>query len=460
MVAGVVLTFVAVLVLGQRKRPELDPWLRYVPKAEFRAGSSIRDLAAYRANEDALFAEIDRALAPSRAAMEPWNRYHRAATKEIQDRTGGNRTFEIDVPNPRGVAVLFHGLSDSPYSVQPLGRILAASGYRVVGVRLPGHGTLPGALTAIDWHDWRAAAEVAIRDAASHGGKDTPLILGGYSNGAAVALDYTLRSLDDASLPRPKKLIFMSPAVAVSPAAAFAPLLTAASRIPGLEKLAWTDIAPEYDPFKYNSFTVNSGAQIHGITTELESELAALEKANRLAEIPPVLTIQSVVDSTIPPIPSLTRLYGRLRGAGNELVLFDINRESTTLAMVRPGADALLHLDRKASEIPFTVTLVTNAGPESRDVVARTRRPGGSAPEEVPLGLSWPRGVYSLSHVSIPFPPDDPVYGADITRGPALGQLEVRGEPSELRVSPSLLLRLRYNPFFPYLAERVTRFVQ
>jgi hypothetical protein len=74
--------------------------------------------------------------------------------------------------------------------------------------------------------------------------------------------------------------------------------------------------------------------------------------------------------------------------------------------------------------------------------------------------MSWPPGVYSLSHVAIPFPADDPVYGIDATRGPALGQLELRGESSELRVSPSLLLRLRYNPFFPYLAERVTRFVQ
>lgn len=27
------------------------------------------------------------------------------------------------------------------------------------------------------------------------------------------------------------------------------------------------------------------------------------------------------------------------------------------------------------------------------------------------LGLEWPAGVLSLSHVALPFPPDDPLYG-------------------------------------------------
>ena len=31
------------------------------------------------------------------------------------------------------------------------------------------------------------------------------------------------------------------------------------ARIPGLYKLGWTDVLPEYDPYKYNSFATNAG---------------------------------------------------------------------------------------------------------------------------------------------------------------------------------------------------------
>lgn len=459
MLAGVALAAAVMIVLAQRGRPELEVWHRVAPASEYRAGDPITTLAEYRAREQQVFAEVAAALAPAEARMEPWNRYRRAATKELQERTGGDRSFEIEVADPRGVAVLFHGLSDSPYAMQPLGRVLAAAGWHVVGIRLPGHGTVPAALLDVDWRDWRAVADLAVRDAASRGG-GKPLVLAGFSTGAALALDATLRSLDDPSLPRPSRLIFLAPAIAVSPAAAVGPLATAASRLPGLAKLAWTDLNPEYDPFKYNSFPVNAGVQIHRLTVAIEERLSELEAAGRLGEIPPVLTIQSVVDSTVPPIPSLTRLYGRLQGAGNELLLFDVNRDSRTLPMLKPGADALLHLGRYEAGLPFTATVVTNAGPDAREVVARTRGPASQEVSEVPLGLTWPDGVYSLSHVAVPYPPDDPVYGVRQGAQPTLGSLELRGESSLLRVPPALLLRLRYNPFFPYLEERVRRFVE
>jgi hypothetical protein len=79
----------------------------------------------------------------------------------------------------------------------------------------------------------------------------------------------------------------------------------------------------------------------------------------------------------------------------------------------------------------------------------------------VRLELAWPPGVYSLAHVSLPFPAEDPVYGvAAARRGPLpLGRLELRGERGALLAPAELLARLRYNPFFPYLAERIVRFV-
>src|SRR5512140_1694035 len=193
-ILGVVLTAAALLVNAQSERPTLEPWHRKAPSGEFRAGDRIATLEQYRALETRLDGEV-RTIVGS-AATEPYNRYRFSATKQIQSATGGNHTFEIAVAHPRGVAVMFHGLSDSPYSLQPVGRVLAAHGYQVIALRLPGHGTVPAGLLDVRWQDWRAAAEMAIRDA-SHRFAGVPMILVGYSNGAAIALDYTLRALDD-----------------------------------------------------------------------------------------------------------------------------------------------------------------------------------------------------------------------------------------------------------------------
>jgi hypothetical protein len=67
-----------------------------------------------------------------------------------------------------------------------------------------------------------------------------------------------------------------------------------------------------------------------------------------------------------------------------------------------------------------------------------------------------------LSHVAVPFPPDDPFYGAEgASRGPyPFGRLEPRGERGGLAVPVALLMRLRYNPFFPYLERRLAEFVE
>jgi hypothetical protein len=63
--------------------------------------------------------------------------------------------------------------------------------------------------------------------------------------------------------------------------------------------------------------------------------------------------------------------------------------------------------------------------------------------------------VYSLSHVALPFRPDDPIYGATPSGGLPLGALELRGERGVFGLSMDQLMRLRYNPFFAYVDARV-----
>ena len=110
----------------------------------------------------------------------------------------------------------------------------------------------------------------------------------------------------------------------------------------------------------------------------------------------------------------------------------------------------------------FLLTLLSNQSRDNQDVVAYSRRPGFEDVETCDTGLSWPKDVYSLSHVALPFAPDDPVYGGDQagpSPGIALGDIALRGEKGVLQVPAADQLRLRYNPFYRYVGHRVLVFL-
>jgi hypothetical protein len=110
----------------------------------------------------------------------------------------------------------------------------------------------------------------------------------------------------------------------------------------------------------------------------------------------------------------------------------------------------------------FMLTLVSNKNQTDREMVALSRMPNSSAVEVCDTDMTWPKDVYSLSHVALPFRPDDPVYGGD-EAGPSpgikLGKLALRGERKVLQVAASEMLRLRYNPFHAYLEQRMLTFI-
>jgi alpha-beta hydrolase superfamily lysophospholipase len=412
-----------------------------------------------------VFDELRTWAGESRRAAHTFDRYNTdSPTWPGAFATDWNRTFVLEPAQPRGGALLLHGLSDSPYSMRSLGEILAGEGFLVVGLRIPGHGTTPGALTTVDWRDWRHAVRLAATSLRARLGADAPLVLGGYSNGAALALDHTLAALDDDALPPVAALIFVSPALTVTRMAALARWQLWLSRVPGLDKLAWNALLPEYDPYKYNSFALNAGWQIHRLTVALEERLARLERDGRLAELPPVLTFTSVADATVPPLASLRRLYARVARADSEIVLFDVNRNARLESFLAADADALLATAHEPVPFPFAVTVLGNRD-HTVALVARHRAAGTTAWTETPLGLDWPPGIYSLSHVALPFPPDDPIYGAPDQQSATrpdpypFGGLEARGERGGLVVPIAHLMRMRYNPFFPYLETRVREFV-
>ena len=71
--------------------------------------------------------------------------------------------------------------------------------------------------------------------------------------------------------------------------------------------------------------------------------------------------------------------------------------------------------------------------------------------------------TFSLSHIALPFSPNDPVYGRspDESLGKIvhLGLLSPRGERAVLVVPMDVLMRVSSNPFYPYLEERTLEWV-
>jgi len=459
--AGGFVVAVVGLVWHLNGRPDLEVWHTADLTEEFRARSDVDSFAEYLALEDRLFAQLREEVYDQ---MDPVDRrdiarYHAGSLSDPERwPRNWNRSFELGAADPRAGVLLLHGMSDSPYSLRSLGERLHAEGALVVGLRIPGHGTAPSGLVDVEWEDMAAAVRIAVRHLRERVG-DRPLLLVGYSNGAALAVEYSLAALENAELPMPAQLVLLSPEIGLTRLAALAVWQERLGHLLGLEKLAWNSILPEYDPFKYGSFALNAGKQAYRITVEIGAQIARLGAAGALERFPPTLGFQSVVDATVSAPALVTGLFDPLPAAGgHELVLFDINRLLDVEMLLRRDPAGWIDGMLTGARPTFTVCAVMNESEETADVVIRRLGVGEQEHTTQPLDLRWPRDVYSLAHVALPFAPDDPVYGgpqAGKSPGIQLGELVLRGERGVLEIGASDLLRLRWNPFYPYVEQRV-----
>jgi alpha-beta hydrolase superfamily lysophospholipase len=458
----------AVLVLRAwevQQGPPLRPWHTKVPPelspGELDAADWRGFLAAEARAFDAVRREVSARLEPEDRGLA--NRFDPASPLDPAGfATDWNRSFVLEPEGtpggaPRGAAVLLHGLTDAPFSVRHLARQYAAAGFVAIAPRMPGHGTVPAGLTEATWKDWAAATRLAVREARQRA-LGMPLHLVGYSNGGALALLHALSALEDPALGVPDRLVLLSPMVGVTPFARFAGIAGLPALLPAFAGAAWLSVLPEFNPFKFNSFPVNAARQSHLLTAEVQGRLRRLAGAGGLGRMPPVLTFQSVVDFTVSTQAVVGSLHALLPANGSELVLFDLNREVRFGPLLDPRADAVLARLPPAPR-GFRLTLVTNTGADSAAVEERSTEPGSAEERRRPLGLAWPRGLFSLSHVALPFPVEDGLYGlapaADDAFGLQLGTLAPRGETGVLVMSLDSLLRVSSNPFFPYLRDRV-----
>ncbi len=455
------LTIYFVRAFDSRRMPELGPEYRIEFEHEFDASQEDQtDWSAYLAIENELAIELEEKIDSDtrpdslldRFSADSWtfpDNYH----------ANWNRTYEMSVASPHGVAVLLHGLTDSPYSMLSTAQTLVGAGYNVVVPRLPGHGFAVGGLLQARWEDWTAAVRIAIRHAITLPGSDQSLLLVGYSNGGLMAVDYALRCDEVADLPCPDGLVLLSPAIAVTSLAVVTNWHAAISWIPFFEKFEWLSILPEIDPFKFTSFPKRAAWELYKISTRTHKQLSQPTEA---AKLPPILTFQSLIDNTISASAIVTNLYNKLPANGSDLVVYDINRNSTLLHLMKnvPGDPA--NYFESAAPLNFRVTILRNRDRYNLNVESWTLAAGQSVPVIDRTNLDWPIGIYSLSHIALPFPANDQVYGDGSVRNDnnvVFGALAPRGEQGVLQLTSDYFLRARYNRFFGFQQNYLTEWL-
>ena len=375
-----------------------------------------------------------------------------------------NRSFELSADNPRGGVLLLHGLNG--FALQPAFTSVRCSMSRATGSSACDYRDTALSRLRLNFHAgriwrlqlawrWRISSRRSVRG---------PVHIAGYSNGAALALDHALASIDDPELPKPASLILISPSIGgVRGLRPWRGQPRQPARYPALDGFAWTQTTVEFDPYKYNSFPVNGGAIARRLTQSVASRIAKLSQTDQAASFPPVLVFKSAVDATVSIDAVVDRLLARLPDNGNELVLFDINRSAVHSILLVSDPGPITSRLMQDDSLPFAITLVANDSPTSASIVTRFKPPfSAEVTHSEDLDLEWPQGIISLSHVALPFAPDDPLYGQFRPQerdALYLGQIAIRGERGLMKLSNDWLLRLRFNPFYSILENRVTEWV-
>ncbi len=450
------------LALYMHSLPALSIWHTTTLKNDFTRNSNVKTFSDYLKMEDTLFRELDAKIYDKIPSKEKnrINRYTRGAYADPERwKQNWNRSFELPVKDPKMGVLLLHGMSDSPYSLHAQAVLLHQKGVWVVAMRMPGHGTIPSGLIKLRWEDMAAAVKIGMQRLKEKVGSK-PVHIIGYSTGATLALNYTFDALNDETLTLPKSLIFYSPAVGLSAAAPFAIWQSRIAHILGLKKMEWNAIEPEYDPFKYNSFAVNAGDQVYQLTEEVQKQFDTYEKANdHTKPFPSVLSFSSITDATVSVQAVVDGLYERLPKGAHTLVLFDFNHHFSNNLLVKNSVLKRTEKLRKHKKSEnYTLELISNMQNKDNNLSLIINQ---KVVKELPL--QWDKTLYSLSHVSMPISPYDPLYGskkAPKSPGIMLGHIAMYGETATLEISASAMLRQRWNPFHAYIDQRILKFMK
>ncbi len=316
---------------------------------------------------------------------------------------------------PRRGVLMLHGLSDSPYLLRPIASFLA---FRfpcalIRSVLTPGHGTVPGDLLTTNLSQWRRAVDFGV---ASFAGQVDELSVLGYSNGAALALDYLNRNPDQEAI---DKLVLVSPGLKSNNDSAWI--------APWLKWLMpWINEYADEDAVKYESFPTHAAGEFYRLAS-------AVTNGTEFPIDLPSLSLVSALDTTV-------------------------NSQSSVDYYCRwldNGASRLLLFGGKATDSSADCDNVSLADPPR----SQTR-------------------YLSFSHVALAIPANNAHYGLDGAYPACLAyagddalyqqcrtdnEQTVYGEMSLLdetgRVDGKLLRRATFNPLFDEIVDEIACFI-
>lgn len=186
------------------------------------------------------------------------------------------REYVPQKPNDQGI-LLIHGLGDTPYSFRDIASHLAAQGYLVRTILLPGHASKAGDLQLASFEDWQGTVDHHVKLLKK---KTSSVWLGGYSTGANLTTAYAMKD------PSIEGLLLFSPALKpVSEVVKYADILSVL--------VTWADRDPETNPLRYNSLPMNAAAAYYQTSKEVRKllEQKTYDK--------PVFVVMSEHDSVI-----------------------------------------------------------------------------------------------------------------------------------------------------------------
>lgn len=224
---------------------------------------------------------------------------------------------------PNKIAILVHGLSDSPFYLSDIAKQFHRQGYTVILPLLPGHGQREADQDMEDASlglKWTSHVSDIVTLARAY---DVPIVLGGFSTGGALAVQHYLADADSI-----QGIALFSAALALSDNA------ETLSRIWGIKwvaKLLDGDYSTDNtNPFKYPQVSSYAALQLMDIINEIRQSMAQGQRIQV-----PLFVAHSQADTTTP-----------FSGVEH---LIDMS-ENTTMAMLFSEEEAICHADVVVSQ--------------------------------------------------------------------------------------------------------------
>ncbi len=215
--------------------------------------------------------------------------------------------------------VLIHGYMASPLEIKELALFLGRKGLSVYAPRVKGHGTSPDDLALRSYQDWMASVESGY---AIMSNLCDRIVVGGFSNGAGLALDLAARIDGVAGLfavSTPLKLQYISTKLV--------PAVDAWNRL--MSRVRFDDARKEFIENHPENPHINYLRNPISGVRELERLMDAVEP--KLPDINiPALIIQSAQDPVVSPKGSEI-IYDRLGSSDKSYILYNMDRHGILL---------------------------------------------------------------------------------------------------------------------------------